>query len=78
MHNRSSVVHGLALWCCVRARGYSTKRRCCCCCRFDPVYVVYFKTNKYFIKDYPNMREYVKELYALLQVCCCPVDGQSR
>jgi hypothetical protein len=31
--------------------------------RFDEVYVVYFKTNKKFIREYPNLREYVKELY---------------
>lgn len=35
--------------------------------RFDPVYVVYFKTNKKFIHQYPNMREYVKELHALMK-----------
>jgi glutathionyl-hydroquinone reductase len=33
--------------------------------RFDPVYVVYFKTNKKFIAQYPNMKEYVKELYQM-------------
>lgn len=32
--------------------------------RFDPVYVVYFKTNKKFIQQYPHMAEYVKELYS--------------
>eukprot|EP00879_Flechtneria_rotunda_P000621 GHRR01000734.1.p1 GENE.GHRR01000734.1~~GHRR01000734.1.p1 ORF type:complete len:399 (+),score=90.37 GHRR01000734.1:149-1345(+) len=31
--------------------------------RFDEVYVVYFKTNKQFIHEYPNLREYVKDLY---------------
>lgn len=31
--------------------------------RFDPVYVVYFKCNKRFISQYPNIREYTKELY---------------
>ena len=33
--------------------------------RFDPVYVVYFKTNKKFIQQYPHMAEYVKELYSM-------------
>jgi hypothetical protein len=27
------------------------------------VYVVYFKTNKRFIREYPNLREYVKDIY---------------
>jgi glutathionyl-hydroquinone reductase len=27
--------------------------------------VVYFKTNKKFIHEYQNMREYVKELYSM-------------
>lgn len=27
------------------------------------VYVVYFKTNKKFIHQYPNMKNYVQELY---------------
>ncbi|GMH45297.1 hypothetical protein BSKO_13254 [Bryopsis sp. KO-2023] len=31
--------------------------------RFDEVYVVYFKTNKKAIREYPNLREYVKEIY---------------
>eukprot|EP00892_Ulva_mutabilis_P007233 jgi/Ulvmu1/4882/UM020_0168.1 len=31
--------------------------------RFDPVYVVYFKTNRQFIHQYPNMKNYVQELY---------------
>lgn len=32
--------------------------------RFDPVYVVYFKTNKKFIREYPRMREYVRDMYS--------------
>ncbi|GAX81783.1 hypothetical protein CEUSTIGMA_g9211.t1 [Chlamydomonas eustigma] len=31
--------------------------------RFDPVYVVYFKTNKKFLREYPNLREYVREIF---------------
>lgn len=31
--------------------------------RFDPVYVVYFKTNKAFIRDYPSIKRYVQDLY---------------
>jgi len=31
--------------------------------RFDEVYVVYFKTNKKFIHQYPNMSNYVREIY---------------
>jgi hypothetical protein len=27
------------------------------------VYVVYFKTNKKFIHEYPNLREYVRDVY---------------
>lgn len=33
--------------------------------RFDEVYVVYFKTNKKFIHEYPNLREYVRDVYQL-------------
>jgi len=33
--------------------------------RFDEVYVVYFKTNKAQIRDYPNLRNYVREVYQL-------------
>jgi putative glutathione S-transferase len=29
------------------------------------VYVVYFKCNKRFINQYPNIREYTKELYQM-------------
>lgn len=54
------------LWCSKWARG--TGPRSWWLCRFDPVYVVYFKTNKQFIKDYPHMRGYVREMYALLKV----------
>jgi len=32
--------------------------------RFDPVYIVYFKTNKKAIREYANIREYVKDLYS--------------
>lgn len=31
--------------------------------RFDEVYVVYFKTNRRFIHEYPNLRGYVQDLY---------------
>ena len=31
--------------------------------RFDPVYVVYFKTNKKRIDEYPNLFNYVKEIW---------------
>ncbi|CAD7700373.1 unnamed protein product [Ostreobium quekettii] len=31
--------------------------------RFDEVYIVYFKTNKRAIREYPNIREYVKNIY---------------
>lgn len=31
--------------------------------RFDEVYVVYFKTNRKFIHEYPNLRNYVRELH---------------
>eukprot|EP00899_Mesostigma_viride_P014201 jgi/Mesvir1/22782/Mv14172-RA.1 len=33
--------------------------------RFDEVYVVHFKCNKRFIADYPNMFNYVKEIYQM-------------
>jgi len=37
--------------------------------RFDPVYVVYFKTNCKFIgKDYPNLLEFVRRCYALPEI----------
>jgi glutathionyl-hydroquinone reductase len=32
--------------------------------RFDPVYVVYFKTDKKAIREYPNISEYVKDIYS--------------
>ncbi|GBF89678.1 glutathionyl-hydroquinone reductase-like [Raphidocelis subcapitata] len=32
--------------------------------RFDPVYVVYFKTNARFIRDYPNLRGYVRDVHS--------------
>ncbi|KAK9823109.1 hypothetical protein WJX72_000330 [[Myrmecia] bisecta] len=31
--------------------------------RFDEVYVVYFKTNKKFIHEYPNLKNFVREIY---------------
>lgn len=31
--------------------------------RFDEVYVVYFKTNRRFIHEYPNLKGYVQEVY---------------
>lgn len=31
--------------------------------RFDEIYVVYFKTNKKRISEYPNISNYVKDLY---------------
>lgn len=31
--------------------------------RFDDVYVVYFKTNKKFIREYPALSDYVKRVY---------------
>jgi putative glutathione S-transferase len=33
--------------------------------RFDEVYVVYFKTNKKRIADYPHMHNYCRELYQM-------------
>lgn len=39
--------------------------------RFDEVYVVYFKTNRRPIREYPNLREYVKDLYQV------PAIGRS-
>eukprot|EP01023_Acetabularia_acetabulum_P063709 TRINITY_DN8041_c0_g1_i1.p1 TRINITY_DN8041_c0_g1~~TRINITY_DN8041_c0_g1_i1.p1 ORF type:complete len:391 (+),score=45.13 TRINITY_DN8041_c0_g1_i1:27-1199(+) len=36
--------------------------------RFDPVYVVYFKTNKKFLSQYPNIKEYVREIYQMPEV----------
>lgn len=33
-----------------------------CCAR--QVYVVYFKTNRNFIHEFPNMSNYVKDLYS--------------
>jgi putative glutathione S-transferase len=32
--------------------------------RFDPVYVVYFKTDKKAIREYPSISEYVKDVYS--------------
>ncbi|KDD75622.1 hypothetical protein H632_c587p0, partial [Helicosporidium sp. ATCC 50920] len=33
--------------------------------RFDEIYVVYFKTNKQRIQDYPHISNYVRELYQM-------------
>lgn len=33
--------------------------------RFDEVYVVYFKTNRARIADYPNLWNYVREIYQM-------------
>lgn len=33
--------------------------------RFDEVYVVYFKTNKKCVREYPNLFNYVKDVYQL-------------
>ena len=35
----------------------------CTLVRFDEVYVVYFKTNKKCIREYPNMSNYVRDVY---------------
>lgn len=32
--------------------------------RFDVVYIVYFKTDRNAIREYPMLREYVKDLYS--------------
>lgn len=31
--------------------------------RFDEIYVVYFKTNKKFIHEYPALASYVRDLF---------------
>lgn len=31
--------------------------------RFDEVYVVYFKTNRKCVREYPNLSNYVRDLY---------------
>jgi len=33
--------------------------------RFDEVYVVYFKTNKKFLVQYPNIRQYMRDMYSV-------------
>lgn len=33
--------------------------------RFDEVYVVYFKTNRRCIREYPNLHNFVKEIYQM-------------
>lgn len=40
----------------------------CTLIRFDPVYVVYFKTNKKTIHEYPALREYVKDLFSVPEI----------
>ena len=42
--------------------------------RFDEVYVVYFKTNRNFIREMPNLKNYVRELY---QTPGQPLSGSS-
>ena len=32
-------------------------------CRFDPVYVVYFKTNGKFIRECPNLSNYTRDIF---------------
>lgn len=36
--------------------------------RFDEVYVVYFKTNKKLIREYPNLFNYTKDVYQIAGV----------
>jgi putative glutathione S-transferase len=36
--------------------------------RFDVVYVVYFKCNKKFINQYPNLKGYVQDLYSIPEI----------
>ncbi|GLI71346.1 hypothetical protein VaNZ11_016508 [Volvox africanus] len=36
--------------------------------RFDEVYVVYFKTNKCFLREYPNIAGYVRDLYGIPEI----------
>ena len=33
--------------------------------RFDEAYIVYFKTSRKAIREYPNMLNYLRELYQL-------------
>lgn len=40
----------------------------CTLIRFDEVYVVYFKTNKKAIREYPNLCNYVRELYQIPEI----------
>ena len=39
--------------------------------RFDEVYVVYFKCNVRRIADYPNMRNYLRDIYQLPGMSSC-------
>lgn len=39
--------------------------------RFDEVYVVYFKTNKNRIADYPNLLNFCRELYQMPAIGAC-------
>lgn len=36
--------------------------------RFDEVYVVYFRCNRQFIREYPNICNYVRELYQIPEI----------
>ena len=40
----------------------------CTLIRFDEVYVVYFKTNKKAIREYPHLKNYVRELYQIPEI----------
>lgn len=40
----------------------------CTLIRFDPVYVVYFKTNVKTLHEFPSIREYVKDVYSIPEV----------
>lgn len=39
--------------------------------RFDEVYVVYFKTNKKFLAQYPNINNFMREIYQTTGVASC-------
>ncbi|CAL5229131.1 g12399 [Coccomyxa viridis] len=39
--------------------------------RFDVVYVAYFKCNRNFIHEMPNLRNYVRELYSIPGIARC-------
>lgn len=42
--------------------------------RFDPVYVVYFKTNLRMIKDFVHLRDYVLDILATYPEVACSVN----